>query len=691
MLGRTFTETEGTIGNDSKVILSFAAWQQLFGGNPNVLGAQLRLSERTYAIVGVMPRGFSFFRPDVPFWLPLAFTDERRLKRHGGAFLYDIGKLKPDATLEQARAQVRAIDAANFERLPEVRDLRIRTGFYTSVEPLQGVLVREVKGKLYLLWGGALFVLLIGLVNVTNLALARSTVRQKEIATRLVLGASRGQVTRQLVIENVMLAATSGGIGLVAGSWLLDTLTRIGMDRLPRATEIHMDGVVVGMTLAVSFVAGGAVGVMSIIPALHANLTQSLHEQSRGGTSGRHARTMRHGLVIAQIALAFVLLTGAGLLVASFREILAVDPGFSSDGVITVATSLPEAKYAGQTEQRTFVNRFLEAVRTLPGIVSAGVTSSLPFDGDYNSSAVLPDGYVMQRDEVVIARMLRITPGYLEAMKIALVKGRFFDSRDTEAGPATCIIDERLARAIWPDRDPIGRRIYLPESLDDAKTMTEPTHWHTVVGLVRNVRLEDLAGDRSTTNGAIYYPFAQVPRRTVKVAVRADGDISGVIPAIRAEVARIDAELALFDVYRMTERVETSLQARRAATTIAMAFGLMAIFLSAIGIYGVLAYLVAQRTREIGIRFALGATTRNIRDLILREARQLLTAGLLFGAAGVVALRNVMANQLYGVRSADPIIVGVVTVTVSAVALLACTLPARRAMRVDPIAVLNQT
>jgi predicted permease len=687
--GRAFTPEEGEIGNEQKVVLSYSLWQQLCGGDPSAIGRELRLSGMPFTIVGVMPPGFVFLHPEVRFWVPLAFTAEQKTQYHSNDW-HHIGRLKPGATLAQVQSQINALNAANLERLPEWKDVLIKAGFYTRVEPLQHMLVRDVEGALYLLWGGAVFVLLIGGLNIANLALARWSVRGKEVATRLALGAGRAQLSRQLVVENVLVAGTGGVAGVLLGAALLRAVAALGLDRFPRADEVRIGGTVILVALGLAVLVGALVGLVPVTAAFKVNLSSMLREGGRTGTGGVQSRRLRQGLVGAEIGLAFVLLAGAGLLLASFRHLLAVDPGFTLKGVATASTEAPESRYPSDGDLRILMNRALDSIRHLPGVAAAGATTEIPLGNNFASSVIVAEGHVMAPGETFVAPYrLSVTPGYFEAMNIALIRGRYFEERDNESAPPVIIVDERLARHFWPNRDPIGQRMYRPSSPKEVTNPSPNTRWYQVVGVVRSVRLEDLAGTRGAS-GAYYFSYAQEPSRDYTFAVRTVGEAGAVARTVRSATARIDPELALFDVKTMPERVAFSMSSRRTSLLLALAFGGLALFLSAIGIYGVLAYLVAQRRREIAIRMALGSTGAAVVRLVLRQGLVLVCIGLAAGFAGAAGLQKVVASQLYGVRALDPLVIGAVTLLLETIALAACALPAWRAVRVDPVAVLKE-
>lgn len=686
--GRAFTEAEGEIGADQKVILTHAMWQRLFGGAQDALGKQVRLNGRPYDVVGVMPPGFVFTDPDTKLIVPLAFTPEQKSAYHSNSW-HNIGRLKPGATPEQAQAQVNAVNAANLERMPQFKEILTNAGFYTSVERLQDVMVRDVRGILYLLWGGALFVLLIGALNVINLALVRFSLRAKEIATRLALGASRSQLLRQFVTENVLLTLAGAAAGLGISAAMLRGLALVGSDRLPRAHEIRFDALSIAVSLGIALAIGIALGCLPLLGALRSNLVAALHDSARSSTSGAAARSVRQALVVAQVGFAFVLLLGAGLLLTSFRNLLQVDPGFRSEGVLTAALTAPRARYAEEAKITALLDRSLETIRQLPGVRAVGATSSIPFGGDYSDSVIFAEGYQMKPGESLVSPYAVVcSPGYFETMGIQLVRGRYFQERDKSGAPDVVVVDERLAKKFWGDADPLGRRMYTPESAEDVVKPGPKTRWRTVVGVVRPVRLEGLA-DFSGKAGTYYFPFAQQVDRGFIFAVRVGGDPMAVAQPLRAAIAKLDPDLALFEIRTMQERTRLSLASRRTSLTLAAAFGGLAVFLSAIGIYGVLAYHVTRRRREFGIRMALGSSLGEIAKLVLGEAVALAAIGLALGMAGSLSLQKAIANELFGVRPLEPAVVGLVVASLSLVIFAAAFIPACRATRVDPMVVLR--
>ena len=705
-LGRTFSEPEGEPGNEKKVVLSYGLWQSQFGGDPAAVGKDLRIDGQPFQVIGVMPKGFYFLNPEVMLWRPLAFTAQEKSdeRRHSNNY-QNLGRLKPGATVQRAQQEVDALNARNLEKFPALKPLLINAGFHTVVEPLQDTLVRDVKPTLYLMWGGALFVLLIGCVNVANLVLVRSRARLKELATRLALGAGRFRVGRQLVTESLLLTLVSAAAGLLVGYAALRLLGTLNIQELPRGEEIRLDGVVVAYTLAVAAIIGLVLGLIPVVNVLPANLTVVLREEGRSGTAGRGARALRRSLVVTQVAFAFVLLIGAGLMFASFRQVLAVQPGFHADGVLTANITLPRARYTKDEMVIGFTHEALRRLRELPGVTAVGATDTIPFGGNNSNSVIFAEGYQMKPGESVISpSQIDVTPGYFETMGVKLVRGRFFDDRDGRKGPpatgiggqlltqgGSIIVDETLARRFWPSQDPIGRRMYMPSSVtaSDLTAITEKTVFLTVVGVIADIKLHDLTEGQKSV-GAYYFPTDQDVSYGLTFALRTATDPLSLTSAVRGALNGIDRELPVFDIQSMDARMEKSLVTRKSPMVLSLSFGAIALFLSAIGIYGVLAYLVTQRRREFGIRIALGSSGGAIFELVLREGLMLIAVGFALGGIGAIALRRSMESQLFGVSASDPIVLATVTGILAVVAVAACALPARRATLIDPIVALSE-
>jgi putative ABC transport system permease protein len=691
-VGRPFTEQEGQPGGGKVVILAEGYARRLFGSLDRIPGRDLRIGGEPYTVVGVMPAGFTFLDPDVKAWLPAGFTAEQRSEDARYSQNHDsIARLAPGVTIAQAQARLDRLTERNLEKAGPLKHILVNAGYTTHILLLRDDLVRDVRRTLNLLWGGVLFILLIAAVNLANLVLVRATGRVKELAMRHVLGADRARLARQLLTETTLVTVIGGALGLLLGAWTLRWLSSIGFAELPRGHEIRLDWVVVAVTFAVAVLLGLVVGAVPAAQVARLDLKTLIHEDGRTGTAGRGTRTLRRVLVAAQVALACVLLVGAGLLLASFRHLLRVDPGFRPDHVLTARVNPPASRYADDPELVAYAGRALEAVRALPGVTAAGISDSLPFGDDFSSSVVFAEGYEMSPGESVISpNQVRVTPGYFEAMGVPLVAGRFFTDSDTKDTARVVIVDEKLAKKFWPKGDAVGRRMYQPNSPEEVGHPTEKSRWMRVVGVVGTVKMYGLAGVEESRVGAYYFPYAQNATRGIGFALKTEGDPAKATAAVREALRGIDPELPMFDVLSMSQRLDKSLDDRRTPMLLSLAFGAVALLLASVGLYGVLAYQVGQRTREIGLRMALGGRPADILALVLREGAMVVGVGLVTGLAGAVALRGVIASQLYGIGALDPRVVGGVVGVLAAAALLASMGPARRAARVDPVVALSE-
>ena len=678
--GHTFTEQEGEIGTEKNAILSYGYWMERFAGRDPV-GQTLRVSGVPYTIVGVMPRDFVFADPETKVYIPLRITQEMRAddRRHSNSWT-TIARLKPGFTLEQAQAQINSINAQNRERFPAFREILDQAGFHSVVANYQNDLTRDIRSTLYLLQIGVLMVLLIGCVNIANLILVRSTGRSRELATRAALGAGNLRLIRQLLSESVVLGLLGGLLGLAVGYAGLRMFMTFGAEHLPRATDVQLDGVVIGITIALSIVAGLIFGIIPALRLRGADLNSVFREEGRAVAVSKQAAAARGVLVVTQVALAFAMLIGAGLLLTSFANTLAVDPGFKADHVLTANVSLPVTRYPDDNARRQMHERIVTQLRAIPGVESAALTSSLPLGDDHNSSVITAEGYVPQPGESVLSPMQIVaTEGYFETMGIAVVKGRSFTSADRADGLPAIMIDEWLADKYFAGKDPIGKRIcQCVPGLD----VGEDEVWRTIVGVVKTVKMEDLTGDQ--TPGQYYYPAAQDPSSHMFLVVRTKVEPATLIGAVRSAVTSLDPDLPVYSVATMEETLAKSLATTRVRTVLLAGFGSIAVLLAAIGIYGVLAYSVAQRRAEIGVRLALGSPTSSVFGLILAQGMKLLLAGVVIGGFATLFLSRLVESLLFGVTATDPLVYVVVATVLSAVSLVACAVPARRAMRVEP-------
>ena len=689
-LGRIFTDEEGEPGHEQVVLLSYGLWQREYGGDRHVVGRTMQLNAKTYEIVGVMPADFRFLWADIDAYLPAAFKPEDKAdnRRHSNSWEM-IGMRKPGVPIARAQEEIDAINRRNDERFPQFTKLLHDAGFYTALVDLQTEVVQDVRPVLFLLWGGVLFVLLIGCLNIANLVLVRASGRTREIATRQAIGASVPRLSRQLLTETTLLSVGGGILGLAVGWWALRLVPALGLDDMPRGYDIALDPWSAGVILAIALAVGLAIGLMPVIRLSRLDVNGALREEGRSGTASRGTSLVRRTLATAQVTIAFVLLIGAGLLLASFREVLKIDPGFAPGGVVTGAISLPTVSYKKDEDLVLFVDRLLEGVRAIPGVQAAAITSTVPLGGDHSDSVLIAEGYRMKEGESLISpNIIAASDGYFEAIGTRLVRGRFISRQDTATSQPVVVIDERLANHFWPGQDPLGRRLYQPGSPENVLKPGPDTKWLTVVGVVKEVQFDGLATDRKLV-GACYYPFPQAPEHGLSLMVKSTIESNALVGSIRKSVATIDAALPFYAVHTMTHYVDQALMSRRVPMLIAGAFAAVALLLSAIGIYGVLAYGVAQRRREIGIRLALGSTGAEVFALVLREGVKIVTIGLALGFAGLLALRHVLTTVLYGVTPLDPFVIAGVVIALVIVALVAMSIPARRASRVSPVVALT--
>jgi len=689
--GQVFTEAQGELGQEKVVILTNGLWQRLFAGKDDAIGQDLRLGGEPYKIVGVLPPNFVFLNPDVQLFRPAAFTAREKSddSRHSNNW-QQFGRLKPGATLQQAQSQLDAINKANFDRFPKWQEILKNVGFSSEVVDFQSNLIGERRATLTMLWGGALFVLLIGCVNVANLVLIRSTSRIRELATRHAMGATFGRLTTQALTESSVLSIAGGVAGLGLGWWALRAAPFFGFDKLPSGVSLSIDPQVILFTMLLIALVGLGVGLIPVIGIRRANMAQIIREEGRSGTQGRGPRVMRRVLVTSQVAFALMLLIGAGVLLASFDRVLNINPGYRVDNVLTGTISMPVARYKDEAALRSTQTRILERLRALPGVQGAGMTTTLPFSGNYSDSVILAEGYQMSPGESLISpSQVTASDGYFEAMGAKLIAGRFFNADDAEGKPKVLVIDERLAKRFWPKGDALGHRMYFPQDINNILAKPAEDQLMTIVGIIETMRLRGLIDNGAQKTGAYFGPLRQSPPRTIGIALHTATAPESLTSAVRRELAQIDPEMPFYGVRTMEDRLSTSLVDRRTPMLLATGFAGVALFLAAIGIYGVLAYQVSQRRREIGIRMALGAESGSIFNLVLREGGLIVTLGAAFGLIGAFVLRRTLQAQLYETGAMDPRIVAAVAGVLIVVALIACVLPARRAAKTDPLIALT--
>ena len=679
-VGRTFAPDEDKPGGNSVVIISHGLWQRRFGGDPNVVGTAITVNGKPTTLVGVMPRHFKHPRPDdsgsVEMWQPLGMDYTAAGRR--GDFLSVIARLKPGVSVEQARADVKTIAAQLEEQYPNTNN-----GWSTIVIPLHERFVGDVRPVLLVLLGAVCFLLLIACANVANLLLSRAAARQKEIAIRAALGASQWRIVRQLLAESVLLALLGGALGLLLAVWGVETLVGLSPGDIPRLDEVNIDIRVLGFTFVVALVTGILFGLAPALQASRPNPHETLKEGGRGTTEGRRGGRVRRALVVAEVALALVPLVGAGLMVKSFIRLQDVNPGFNPEHVLAVEVYLPRTTYKEGPQAAAFYRELLTKVQNLPGIDAAGAIDTLPLAGGGNVLSFNIEGQTLQpTDKQPDAEYRVVTPEYFTTMKIGLVRGRYLSEQDSPNQPDAFVINDTLARRYFAGEDPIGKRM----NLGDTKT----PNWYTVVGIVQDTRHESLSAEPYPQ---MYAVISQAPQRSMAVVARTSGDPLAMIPAVRSVVAGMDSTLALNNARTMA-RVMTQATARpRFNMTLMTLLAVVALLLAGVGIYGVVAYSVSQRTHEIGVRMALGASSGAVLSMVVRQGMTLMLSGVGIGLAGALLITQLMAKLLSGllfqVEAQDPVTFTGIATLLTLVALAACYIPARRATKVDPMVALR--
>ena len=679
-LGRAFLPQEDAPGANRVVVLSHGLWQRRFGGDPSILGRPVNLNGANHEVVGVMPQHFQFPDPKDQLWTPIAFTQQEAANR-GRHYLQVVARLKPNVTVEQAQAEMTTIAARLQQQHPEQnRDLG------ATVVPLHEHLVGNIRPALLVLLGAVGFVLLVACANVANLLLARAAVRQKEIAVRVALGASRLRLVRQFLTESVLLAACGGAVGLLLAVWGTGLLKTFIPENVSQVRSITIDGRVLGFTLLVSLLTGLVFGLAPAAQASRFDLNETLKEGGRDSAQGSRGNRVRGLLVIAEVAVSLVLLIGAGLLINSFVRLRGVDPGFTSDNLLTMSIVLPREKYPDYQRRAAFYDEMVSRVEALPGVKSAAVTNWIPLvlQGDSITFGVegRPDPAPSQgKRPAVVTRAVH--PHYFRTMGIRLLQGRALDERDRADTPNVAVISETMARKHFAGEDPVGRRI-TPGAADS----TNADDWITVVGVAQDVRQVELGAEPKPQ---MYVPYAQgwsafAPRYLI---VSTNVEPLSLASAVRGAVWSIDRDQPVADVRTMREVLSASLARQRFSTLLLGVFAAVALLLASVGIYGVMSYSVAQRTHEIGIRMALGAQRGDVLRLAVGQGMKLILVGIGLGLVAAFALTRVMESLLFGVSATDPVTFAAISLVLVFAGLLASYVPARRATKVDPMIALR--
>jgi putative ABC transport system permease protein len=678
LLGRAFLPEEQQDGKDQVIVLGYALWQRRFGGDPHIVGQKVNLGGRPYTIVGVMPADFrplpsSLVDPQGQFYRPVAEppNEEERSSRH----LRSIARLKQGVTLQQAQAEMSVI-ASRLEREHPTTNAGRGVRLVTLPEDTVGGLRRT----LLTLFVAVVFVLLIACANVGNLLLARSTVRQREVAIRAALGAGRARLLRQFLTESALLAALGGVVGLLLALWGTSFIESLGARVTPLLGGLKLDTYVLGFTALISLLTSFAFGLAPGWRASRPDLNEALKEGGRSSGAASGSQHLRGALVVAEIAMALVLLVCAGLLIRSVMRLRDVQPGFNPQNLLTMNVPLPSSRYPKNTSWVAFYEQLTQRLENLPGVKAAGFTSVLPFSDNFDGRGLAVEDHPRPRGQEISVDLYIVTPDYLRAMSIPLLNGRALTERDREDGPLVALINETMARLLWPGQSSLGKRIKFPGSEKN------PQPWRSVVGVVRDVKQYGL--DRESPM-QIYLPEAQFPTSFMTLVVQTSAEPASLSAIVRKEIHALDKDLAVDKVATLESLLADSTALRRFSMLLLILFAGLALTLATVGIYGVMSYAVTQRTHEIGVRLALGAQQGNVLRLVIGQGMTLSLLGVALGLAASFALTRLMQSLLFGVSATDAATFIVVPLLLAGVALLACWLPARRATRVDPMVVLR--
>lgn len=689
-MGRLFVAEEDSPGRPSTAILSYGMWTRHYGSDPQMVGKSIYINGVPREVVGIMPPGFSLPREVMPtldgaeqadVLLPLPLpADAARNRDHEDYNI--IGKLRPGVSVKQAQAEMDTITARLRHDFPAVYPPN--GGLTFGIVPLLEQVVGEVRPTLFVLLGAVGFVLLIACANVANLLLSRSVARQKEIAVRTAVGASRWRIIRQLLTESLVLALCGGGLGILLAFAGVHAVHLLGSRSVPRLSDVGVDGETLLFTGLISVLSGVLFGLAPALRVSILNVHATLKDESRGSAGASvwgRGNKLRRLLVVAELAMCAMLLIGAGLLIRSFSQVQGVPPGFNPRNLLTLELTMSGPKYKDKAAVLSAYRQLWDRLERVPGVTAAGAVTSLPLSQMFAWGPITVEGRIPPPGENFINADERMVSGhYFQAMQIPLLGGRLFNEQDTDSKPLVTIVDENMAHEFWPHDDPVGKRLHLGGlSETDAP-------WITVVGVVKAVKQYTLdSGSRI----AFYLPHTQYPVRAMNVVVRSGNNPASLASAVRREIRDLDAELPLYNVHTMDQRVDESLARRRFSMLLLTLFACIALALASIGIYGVMAYLVSQGTREIGIRMALGATPRHVLGLVVSQGMAMALSGVGLGLLGALALSRLMRNLLFGVGAADPVTFIAISGMLTLVALLATYVPAQRAARVDPVVSLR--
>ncbi|HUQ79644.1 MAG TPA: ABC transporter permease [Gemmatimonadaceae bacterium] len=672
--GRAFTAEEDAPGRDGVVLISHGLWTRMFARDPKIIGRTVRLNGRERSIIGVLPEGFAFPNRDTELLVPMALDDEDKQQRSTFGF-YAIARLKPGVELPAASADLSAVARRLEQQYPTNKDL----GVHLVSLPEQ-VVGRTLRTSLWIMLAAVGAVLLIACANVANLLLSRAAVREREISVRVALGAGRTRLVRQLLTESVLLSTTGAALG-TALAWIgLRVLIRVAPADVPRLDQVHIDPLVLMLALGLAVVTGLLFGLAPAIQSSRAAVAGALRESIRGGTGGRRAQRVRRALVVAQIALVVMLLTGAGLLIRSFMHLQRVDLGFRPDHLLTMRISMPRAKYPTPQAIAAFQTSVVERTKQIPGVQEAGVITDIFLSATPNSTNITLDGREMSpREQGVEVPLDAVSPDYFRTMGIPLLRGRTFTAADNLDAPEVVIVNENMARHFWPNEDAIGKRFRYGSPQSTAPLMT-------IVGVVADMRR---TGFDSPVRYETFRPNTQRVLTFFTLVARTAGEPLASVPAVRAQIRSLDADQPVFQVASMDQLLSSMVAQRRFSMTLLGVFATLALVLGVVGVYGVTAYLVAQRTREVGVRLALGAQPSQVVALVVRQGMAMAAIGLATGLVGALAAGRFMTGLLYGVSPYDVSTLAGVAIVIALATLAANWVPALRAARVDPLTALR--
>ena len=679
VLGRTFSPDEEQQGKEFVVVLSHGLWQRRFASDRTLIERTLNMNGRSYQVIGIAPPGFRDpMQPEAEMWAALSFTNQQ-LTQRGSHGLLVIARIKPELTLDQARSDMERVSARIIEGAPDYPYARFE--YRVLINPLLEEYVGDIRPALMMLMGSVGLVLLIACTNVANLLLVRASSREREIGIRTALGAGRGRLIRQMLTESVVLSLVGAILGVVLAGVGVSVLSTMAAQSFPRLADTSIDGTALAFTIAVAIATGVLFGLVPAFQSARSSTQDALKEGSQATTAGRSRFHLRRVLVAAEVALSLLLLVGAGLLIKSFMRLQGVDGGFDPSGVLTMRIVVPSARYSQPDQVRNFYREVLRRVSALPGVTKVGASNGIPLSGSGGSGTTTIDNPAFPDDRgTPEADQRTVTPGYFEAMGMTLLAGRMFDERDGETGQPVAIIDETMARTFWPNDDPIGKRIKR-----GGRQGTQP--WLTIVGVMRHVRYRTL---EEPSRVQLYIPHAQAPATGMSLAIKATLDPRTLSSAIQREVIAVDREQPVWSIRTMDELMATSVMRRQLIMTLLTLFAGIALTLAAVGIYGVISYWVTQRSHEIGIRVAIGASRLDVLKMVLGQSMSVVLIGVGIGLAGAVALTRLMKTLLYNVSTTDAATFAGYSVALILVGLLSSYLPARRATRIDPVAMLRQ-